>query len=90
MKKRIQPSLVTAAHSYTRSDEPWLLEPNTEAEGSTATGKNYGWKLFHYISGCGTGMLGRTPAQDVRARRQSRFLVVVGALALAWFCLLVF
>jgi len=87
---RIPPSLVTAEHSYTRSDEPWNLEAYTEASGRTSTGHTYGWKLFHYISGGGMRTFGRTLRQDVRSRRQNRFLTVSAVLGLVWLVLLAF
>lgn len=90
MKSRIQPSLVTAEHAYTRSDEPWQLDRNTEAQGRTATGKKYGWKLFHYLSGDGISSSGELFWRSARERRQNRFLVVAAALAFVWLCLLVF
>lgn len=89
MKNRIHPTLVTAAHSYTRSSEPWLMEQNTETGGSTSSGRKYGWRLFHYLSGGGMRIFGRTLEQDVRERRQNRFLVAAGIAAVVWLCLLV-
>lgn len=90
MKIRLHPTLVTAEHSYTRSSEPWRMGCNTRAHGRTVSGKTYGWRLFHYISGGGIKAFGRTLRQDIRSRRQSRFLVVSAALFVAWVCLLVF
>ena len=90
MKSRIHPTLVSAAHSYTRSSEPWRLDSYTAASGRTSSGKEYGWKLFHYLSGGGMRTFGRTIAQDVRSRRQTRFLVVAVLLAVIWLCLLIF
>lgn len=90
MKNRIPPTLVTAEHSYTRSSEPWQMDRYTLASGRTSSGRTYGWRLFHYLSGGGMRTFGRTLRQDVRSRRQTRFLVVAAALFVAWFCLLVF
>lgn len=90
MNERLHPTLVTAEHPYTSSSEPWLLDEYTSASGRTSTGKTYGWKLFHYISGGGMRTFGRTISQEVRNRRQNRFLVLAALLAVAWICLLVF
>lgn len=89
MKSRIHPTLVSAAHSYTRSSEPWQMDPNTETRGRTSSGKAYGWRLFHYLSGGGMRVFGRTLEQDVRERRQNRFLVLAGVSVVVWLCLLV-
>lgn len=90
MKIRIPTATVTAAHPYTRSDEPWLMDECTEANGCTTTGHFYGWKLFHYLTGGGIRGLGRTLQQEIRDRRQTRFLVIFGILAFCWLLLLVF
>lgn len=90
MKVRLHPTLVTREHSYMSSSEPWRMEFNTKVQGRTVSGKTYGWRLFHYISGGGIKAFDRTLRQDVRNRRQSRFLVVSAALFFVWLCLLVF
>lgn len=90
MNERLHPTLVTAEHSYTRSDEPWRLDEYTAAHGETSSGKEYGWKLFHYISGGGMRTFGRTIRQEIRSRRQNRFLVAVAVGFVIWFCFLVF
>lgn len=90
MKSSIHPTLVGDAHSYTRSREPWRMDSYTAARGRTSSGKVYGWKLFHYLSGGGMRTFGRTVAQEVRSRRQTRFLVVAALLAAVWLGLLVF
>ena len=81
---------MTAEHSYTRSSEPWQMDRYTAAHGETSSGKEYGWRLFHYISGGGMRTFGRTLRQDARSRRQTRFLVVSAVLFAVWLCLLVF
>lgn len=90
MKERLHPTLVTAEHSYTRSSEPWNLEAYTGATGRTSSGRTYGWKLFHYISGGGMRAFGRTIRQEARTRRQNRFLAIAAVLAVVWVCLLIF
>lgn len=66
------------------------MECNTNVCGRTVSGKTYGWRLFHYISGGGIKAFDRTLSQDVRNRRQSRFLAVAAVLFAIWLCLLVF
>ena len=90
MNERLHPSLVTHEHSYTSSSEPWRMECNTNVRGRTVSGKTYGWRLFHYISGGGIMAFGRTLSQDARNRRQTRFLMVSAVLFAIWLCLLVF
>jgi len=90
VKERIHPTLVTAAHSYTRSSDPWQMDRYTDAHGETSSGATYGWRLFHYLSGGGMRTFGRTMEQDRRSRRQTRFLVFAAVLAAVWACLLIF
>lgn len=66
------------------------MDRYTGANGRTSTGRTYGWKLFHYISGGGMSTFGRTLRQEIRSRRQSRFLIVAAALVVVWLCLMVF
>jgi hypothetical protein len=44
-------------------------------------------KLMHYISAGGMGQMRRTTADDIQEMRQSRFLVVLGLLAVLWLLL---
>ena len=90
MSEVLHPTLVTRNHAYTSSDEPWNMEEYTAASGVTSSGKHYGWKLFHYISGGGMRTFGRTLKQEIRERRQNRFLVIAASLFIAWLALLIF
>jgi hypothetical protein len=83
----IHTSLVEVAHSYTRSKVPWRLDEYQDAHGETTTGKRFGWKLFHYISGGGMRTFGRTVQQEELGVRQTRFLFVAAAVAVAWLVL---
>ena len=89
MSEVLHTQLVRSAHSYTRSEEPWRLEEYRGAGGATASGTVYGWKLFHYLSGGGMRAFGRTLRQDIRIRRQNRFLVIAALFAALWLALLV-
>lgn len=86
---RIRTSIVTDAHAYTHSKTPWLLDAHTEVVGKTATGRKFGWKLIHYLSGGGLRTFGRTVEQEERAHRQTRFLVFAGCLAALWLVVLI-
>lgn len=91
MKKngRILTSLISDAHSYTRSSEPWSFGRAPSGDVINSRGKVICWKLFQYISGGGLKSFGRTVEQDERDRRQARFLVAAGVLAFIWLLLLV-
>ena len=81
--------MVGPAHGYTSSPTPWRLDVNLDAKGETTTGKKFGWKLFHYLSGGGMRTFGRTVQQEELGARQTRFLVVAGLLSALWLALLV-
>lgn len=70
----IHTSVVRDAHSYTRSDTPWIMDD---------AGAVYG-KLIHYISGGGMRAFGRTVRQEEIGRRHRRFAVVAIAFAVLW------
>ncbi|MBO7482790.1 MAG: hypothetical protein J6U17_02740 [Kiritimatiellae bacterium] len=72
------------AHEYTRSRTPWLLGANREAKGETTTGKKFGWKLFHYISGGGMKSFGRTVQQEEADAKRARFLAASAAIGAVW------
>lgn len=86
----IHTSLVTDAHVYTRSRVPWRLETCRHAKGETHTGKKYGWKLIHYISGGGMRTFGRTIRQEEANVKRNRFLVAASVLGAVWLAFLVF
>lgn len=71
---RIHTSVVTDAHEYTRADSPWILDEYKSIYG----------KLIHYLSGGGMNTFGRTLKQERVRRRQIRFLVWSGVLAVVW------
>lgn len=85
----IHTSLARSAYSYTHSPEPWRLEDESdEVSEETRRRPRFGWRFFHYLSGGGMRSLGRSVVQDERDRRQNRFLLVMGGLALCWLVLL--
>ena len=77
---KVHTEIVEDAHAYTRSDVPWAI----------ATSRTDQDRLVNYISGGGMRIFGRTVRQEEVERRQVRFLIVAGILAVAWFLLLVF
>lgn len=86
----IHTSIVQDAHDYTRSKEPWRLDAYRDAHGETTKGVRFGWKLFHYLSGGGMSIFGRTVEQEELNTRQNRFLATAAVLAAIWLALLVF
>ena len=81
-------TVVGNAHEYTRSRLPWRIDAgcnaNCEVEGETTTGKKFGWKLFHYLSGGGMKSFGRTLEQDEADARRDRFLVASAVVGAGW------
>ena len=67
---------IGAAHSYTRSDAPWIIEdvPNSSVCA----------RLRHFISGGGMREFGRTVRQETARRRHRRFFVWSGVFGLVW------
>lgn len=68
---RLPTSIVHDAHAYTRSKTPWLLDA-------------YHKKLFHYLSGGGLRMCGRTVEQEEAEVKRSRFLIKAAVLGGVW------
>ena len=73
--KGIHTEIVTRSHSYTSVDVPWQIDD----DGGAA--------LFRYLRGGGVRAFGRTSHEVARSRRQTRFLVIFGLLAVVWFAL---
>ena len=78
----VQP--VPVAHGYTRSDVPWQIDEGRRGDVCGANGRRFSWRIFHYLSGGGMKMFGRTVLQEERSRRQTRFLVFASVLAVMW------
>ena len=76
--KGIHTELVTRDHAYTAVDVPWQMDE----DGGTA--------LFRYLRGGGVRAFGRTSQEVARARRQTRFLIIFGALVAIWLLLWIF
>ena len=76
--KGIHTELVTHDHAYTAVDVPWQMDDDG------------GSPLYRYLRGGGVRAFGRTSHEAARARRQLRFLVVFGVLAVGWLLLWLF
>lgn len=77
-ERRILTELVSTEHEYTSVDVPWQID---DGEGK---------KLFRYLRSGGVSAFGRTSHEMARSRRQTRFLVVFGVMAVVWFLLWLF
>ena len=87
---KMLPEIVGDKHAYTRSKAPWRLDAYREAKGATSGGMKFGWRLFHYLSGWGLKIFGRTIRQEEADMKRTRFLVAFGIGALVWFYFFVF
>lgn len=87
MIKKYTTNFKCDSHSYTRSPEPWCVDVEEETYNSVSPAGRKRWKLFHYLSGGGFRMFGRTLEQDIRSRRQTRFLILAAGMFLVWFVL---
>lgn len=72
---------------YTRSKAPWILDAYKGASGETTKGVKFGWRLFHYLSGGGMKVFGRTIKQEEADIKRTRFLVGAAVFAVIWFLL---
>ena len=70
---------------YTRYKAPWRIDAYKDAKGETSQGVRFGWRLFHYLSGGGMRVFGRTIKQEEADLKRTRFLVAVGIFAIIWF-----
>ena len=70
----IHTEVVSAAHSYTRSDSPWIMGRHKSDYGN----------LIHYLSGGGMRTFGRTVRQEEARRRQRRFCMAAAAFSVLW------
>lgn len=84
MTKRLHARPISSVHAYTRVQEPWRMEETREQLENGGKRGGVDWRLYHYISGGGMKAFGRSVEQERRMRRQTRFLVVCGVLAVLW------
>ncbi|MBR7181113.1 MAG: hypothetical protein IKD42_05840 [Kiritimatiellae bacterium] len=88
--KCVHTSVVQPAHKWTKSPSPWLIDSEFEKNAKLSEkGRKFGWKLFHYLSGGGMRVFGRTVEQEETDIKLNRFFAVMGTLAAIWLALLV-
>ena len=78
----LRTSLVKRRHAYTSADIPWAME--VAAEGTVSDSDKDKWRLFRYLAGGGMRAFGRPSGRELLMRRQTRFLWLVGVLAVFW------
>lgn len=79
--------IIGDSRPYTRSKAPWRHDTYKEAKGETSHGVKFGWRLFHYLSGGGMKVFGRTIKQEEADLKRNRFLVAAGIFAAIWFAI---
>ncbi len=89
MKLRLPTSTVRTEHEYTRSSIPWQLDAYEDEPDGKTTGRQFGRRLFHYISGGGLRGYGRTVEHEEANQRRTRFLIASGIIGVAWVWFLV-
>ena len=77
-------SLVKRKHAYTSSKEPWEMTTSFDSSTCTSSGRDDKWKLCHYLSGGGLAEFAYVNGRATAMRKQTRFLMVVASLVLAW------
>ena len=80
----VRTSLVTKDHAWTGEDVPWNLDTEGVPDTAASESERVRWRLFHYLSGGGLSACGFSSARAVACRRQGRFLVFAGVLAVLW------
>ena len=80
----VRTSLVTKDHAWTGEDVPWDLGTEDVPDPAASESERVRWRLFHYLSGGGLSACGSSSARSLAYRRQGRFLVFAGVLAVLW------
>ncbi len=80
----VRTSLVKRDHAWTGADVPWYLDTEGVADPAASEAERVRWRLFHYLSGGGLSACGSSSARALVFRRQRRFLVFAGVLAVLW------
>ena len=78
----LRTSLVKRRHAYTSADIPWAMD--VAAEGTSPDSAKGNRRLFRYLAGGGMRAFGRPSERELLMRRQTRFLWLVGVLAVFW------
>ena len=87
MTEKISPSVFDATGEFARSKMPWRIDALEEVASGGATASRPHWKLFHYLSGGGMKVFGRTIKQQEADFKRTRFLIGAGVFALIWLLL---
>ncbi len=80
----VHTSLVTKDHAWTGEDVPWDLDTDVAPTPEASEAERVRWRLFRYLSGGGLSACGSSSARALVIRRQGRFLVFAGVLAVLW------
>ncbi len=81
---RITPEMLRASHAYTKSKAPWRIDTCKDDADGQYRGGRFGKRLFHYLSGGGMRIFGRTVRQEEAEIKRTRFLFFAAALGAAW------
>ncbi len=82
--KKITPSVFDATSAYSRKDMPWRIDAIDESVAGKSSKSKSHWKLFHYLSGGGMKVFGRTIEQEQADVKRTRFLIAAGIMAIVW------
>ena len=80
----VRTSLVKRKHAWTGADVPWCLDTDNAPPADAPEAARKHWRLFHLLSGGGISACGSSSERALLDRRQGRFLVFAGALAVLW------
>ena len=80
----VRTSLVTRKHAWTGADVPWYLDPESAPPADAPEAAREHWRLFHLLSGGGLSACGVSSERALVSRRQGRFLLFAGVLAVLW------
>ena len=80
----VRTSLVKRNHAWTGADVPWRLDTETAPPPDAPEAARKHWRLYHLLSGGGLSACGSSSERALVDRRQGRFLVCAGVLAVLW------
>lgn len=86
----VRTSLVKKNHAWTGADVPWHLDTESAPPPDASEAVRMHWRLFHYLSGGGLAACGSSSERALVDRRQGRFLVFAGVLAVLWIVFWIF
>ena len=80
----VRTSLVKRRHAYTSTDIPWSMDEERTGTVTSPDGRQFEWRLFHYLSGGGMRAFGSSSGAELLRRRQERFLWLAAAFCVLW------